>query len=612
MRVSFVLLLVIFGWIILNTPNDSLWYDETVNAYLADSSWSTIWEWSTEVDNQLPLHFMALKIWQGLVGDSAFALRLFSQFSVWLAAAGLISLGRHLGGHYRAGWLAAIFFALSGAFLYAAAEVRTYALALALLMWSSVILWHLLRKQSQWLPLYWLLAIALAYTHYTAWFALAAHCLWCLLHRRVRLLLAIASGLTIGILPWLVALGGRDFNAGTAFEGQVAVGRALKTYISFYSFGQKVFTEHAHQLGLMMGGLVIFAALVWLWNRPHVADAVFLLTLMALPVVVLVYAANQIEAKLAGRHAWVMWPVAALLLGLGINKLYQRLPRHLARWTVIATAMILPVRIQFLLLEEQYVGDFRRAFSIINRHAHPDDLLILRDGTLFTTAEYYDSDIAYIGIPNDKLTDVDHQVRFHEAVNLLQSALTPDTQHIWVLSWQGDTMDPMGLAFALPEYYSDGERTVWLRGDNNEVTLISYDLNKPLPQPLFDHIVDYPGVLQVPPDGARLLGYEVYHTDDCAILLHTWWWRGDTDYPSTMISLRLINTTTDTRVAQQDQPPAGFHYPQERWTPYEPILGRIELKYPCDAPIADYQLQMVVYDSNGEKPEQPVSLSVEE
>ncbi len=612
MRVAFVLLLVIFGWIIANAPNDSLWYDETVNAYLADSSWSTIWEWSTEIDNQLPLHFVALKLWQTATGNSEFSLRLFSQFSIWLATAGIIASGNRLGGTYRAGWLAAVFFALSGAFVYAAAEVRAYALGLALLTWATVILWKLLENPThqRWLVIYLLLAIALAYTHYTAWFALMAHGLWCVLHRRWQLLSIIGISLGLAFIPWFLALGGRDFNAGTAFEGKVPIEHALKSYLSFQTFGQKLFTNEAHQLALLMMGLTLLITLFWLWDRPPLANALLLLTMTLLPLIALTYAANQIEAKLAGRHAWVMWPSVALLLGLGTNVLYQRLPGYTARWSVVAAVMVLPVRVQFVKLDNHYIGNFRHTFGIINQHAETNDLLILRDGTLFTAAEYYQSQIPYVGIPDDQLTNVDNPIHFHQAVDLWQSHITPETQHVWVLSWQGDTMDPMGLAFALPEYYSQGQRTLWWRGADHDVSLVSYELSSPRPEPLFEHIVAYnPAVLHVPPDGPRLLGIEVYHPQTCEIIVHTWWWRGDTDYPNTMMSVRLVDSVNNAILAQHDQPPAGFFFDQGKWIPFEPTLGRVVLAYQCDDLTVghEYVVDVVIYDSKGEKPEQVVN-----
>lgn len=635
-----VFLLAVFGWILLNAPSDSLWYDETVNAYLATHSWSTLWEWSTRIDNQVPLHFVALKIWVGLLGRSEFALRLFSYFCAWLAAAGIMALGKRLAGN---GWLATFFFIASGAFLYAAGEVRTYALALALLTWSSVFLWELWRRpQSPRLfPLisYLVLAILLTYTHYTAWLGIAAQFVFMLVRiwktnfQGKKLLAIIASGWLVGALAWLVALSGRDFNAGTAFEGYVTVEDGLKTYLNFYVFGQKLFTDQATTLALIITGVTAFFAVTWLlvgtsvlsttspspkMQRFSLENIALAFALTLIPLIAMTYSVNQIEAKLSGRHTWVMWPGMALLVAGGVQSISQFLPRRWLRWGLVALIAALPIRALLYMpeLDEHYRGDFRQAFAILQREASPDDLLVLQDGTLFTTAEYYQSTIAYVGVPQDQLTNVNKQVQLHEAWDTITQHLLPDAKNIWVLSWQGDTMDPTGLAFAIPEYLTDGQRTIWLAGDDNEVVLVEYrgvQVKLPLPE----HIAQYPGILQVPPDGPSLLGYDVFKIlpdsarapEDCAIIIHSWWWRGETDYPLTMMGVRLTDEN-DAPLVQRDLPPAGYHFGQEKWQSFIPVLGRIELPYDCREFEADvaYRVQMAVYDFAGEKPTQPVLL----
>ncbi|MBN2303732.1 MAG: glycosyltransferase family 39 protein, partial [Anaerolineae bacterium] len=235
---SVALLLLIMAGLVSQWPERGLWYDETVNAYFAGQSWSAIWDWCTQIDNQVPLHFALLKLWGSAAGTGEFALRVFSALCAILSAAGLIALGQRIGGSW-AGWLAAAAFALSQGFLYAAFEVRPYALALALLAWSNVILWMLwdcyaIRDRPfdrrYWLLLagYWLLALALLYTHYTAFLALAAHGAyvgWRTLRppsrRKVVILAHLGTGLALGYLPWILALAGRDVRAGTAYDDQI-------------------------------------------------------------------------------------------------------------------------------------------------------------------------------------------------------------------------------------------------------------------------------------------------------------------------------------------------------------------------------------------------------
>lgn len=631
-----LLLLGAFLWIAVNFPHESLWYDETVNAYLATSSWSTIWDWSRNIDNQMPLHFWLLKLWIEPMGQSEFSLRLFSAFCAWVAAAGIYALGKRVIGNMMGGMLALIIFAGSGGFLYAAGEVRTYALVLALLVWSCVLLWELWRDVGH---IHWKLLIAylivtllMVYAHYTAWLAVAAQGVFVgvrLLQQRgqgFKQAVLIPIGLLFGFGGWLIALAGRDFNAGTAFYGEVSWRTAFDAYMGFAVFGQKILTD-PHDITTTIVGAVVLCAVIWAISQfikagdsripptKYPRDGFILAAaLLIVPLMGLIFSVNQIEGKLSGRHAWVMWPALAMVLAGGLSRIYDWLPLRVGKVAVLM-AVIIGLGVLSHIgadLEDEYTGEFRTAFEILRREADPADILILQDGTLFTAAEYYDAPIPYIGIPRDKLTNVDHEVQFYEAMDSLALILTPQTRHIWVMAWQGSTMDPTMLAFALPEYLSDGQRRVWMGPTvpdvYGELMLVEYKLSE-AKESLFDHIVGYPGILKVQPDGPSLLGFDVYlsfderaHAEYCSVMVHTWWWRGDADYPATMMGVALINQA-ETRIAQRDQPLAGYTFGQEKWTPFVPTLGRVELQYACNQLSSgeEYEVWLAVYDLKGEK-----------
>lgn len=625
---STALLAAIAFYIFWHFPHDSLWYDETVNAYLATSSWHTVWEWVTEIDNQVPLHFAVLKLWGSGAGYSEFSLRAFSALCALLAAAGMMALGKRIFQNAALGWFAALCFVLPGSFTYALGEVRVYALALALLIWSCVFLWELWRKPPSWrwflLGGYLFTTLPFLYTHYTAWLAIAAQAVFILARLAEtrlsgkRLAIFLATALVLGYVPWLIALGGRDVNSGTAFEGKVAVDIAIETYLHFYLFGQKISADGAGlpvSIAPFLGALAIWTFLAMRRQKDR-APVVLSTMLIIIPLVGMTYAVNQIEGKLAGRHTWVMW----VGLALGLTGLVQALMAVLpSKWRWILPLFVLALLAQMVNsrdLVDEYPGNFRAAFDILRREATPHDILLLRDGTLFTAAQYYASTIPYVGIPPDKLTNVNHEVQLAEALDNLSMHWTPQTQHIWVLSWQGDTMDPTKLGFAIPEYMSRGQRRVWLEPKStsnvatNDVTLVQYTLD-PTQRWLWEQVGAYPGILQVPPDGPSLLGYEVFYPpsqhNQCAVIVHTWWWRGQTDYPDTMMSVRLV-APDDTRLVQADLPPAGYRFGQEKWSLH--TLGRVELRYPCAAlkKNTPYRLELIVFDRHGTKPSQPVTL----
>lgn len=607
-----VIVLLAFTWIVFNAPSDGLWYDETVNAYLATQSWPTLWEWSTQIDNQLPLHFIALKLWVGVVGSSPFALRVFSHLTALLAVAGIIALARRIGGDTHARLSGVLFIAL-GSFLYAATEVRTYALALALLIWSSIWVWELLRKPTyRLIGAYLITAILLAYTHYTAWLVIGVQLGLMVIAigwsryatpLRIKHLGMCFGGLMLGITPWWLALRGRNFNEGTAFEGTVSIQTALEHYWGFAVWGQKRFDAFATQLAFYMACLLVVSLILYGRNVWRLYN-LYLLALLLLPLIFMTYSVSQVEAKLAGRHTWAIWPSIALLMGGGIA--------HFVRWSGLRWGIVLIIATVWVLgsraLNDEYIGRFDQVALILEQEATANDVLVLRDGTLFSAAEYYKFRVPYVGIPADKLTNVNHRVQLHEAWDLFTNHLTQDTQRVWVLTWQGEVMDPTGLAYALPEYFSTGSRHVWLDGDTR---LVSYDIHANKPN-LIEHIIGYEGVVQVPPDGPSLLGYDVLpmlEGQDCGVVVHTWWWRGETDYPNTMMSVRLVAPNSEW-LRQVDMPLAGFYFAQTDWQPFIPTLGRVELNYPCAMWDAGqpYTVEMVVYDRLGAKPGQPIML----
>jgi hypothetical protein len=284
--------------------------------------------------------------------------------------------------------------------------------------------------------------------------------------------------------------------------------------------------------------------------------------------------------------------------------------------TVIGLSLILPVLAyqNAQALEDGYIGDFRGAFAMLDEHAEPTDVLVLRDGTLFTAAEYYESPIPYVGVPIANITDVNHPAEFHETIDALDTVITPDTTAIWVMSWQGTVMDPLYLGYAIPEYLSNGNMEVWLADAplyaTSTVGLRRYPLADDLhPTPLFEHIVAYLGILQVGIDGPSLLGFDAYPvvTSDpipaCGLIAHTWWWRGQTDYPGLMVSVRVLGPDNE-RLGIADQPLGNWGFEQDRWEPYSPVLSRVWVDVPCEdfRPDQTYLARLVVYD-----PEERVS-----
>ncbi len=613
-----LILLAIAAGLAAQWPERSLWYDETVNAYFAGQPWSALWEWCAGIDNQVPLHFALLKLWASAGGTSEFALRAVSFWSALLAAAGLLALGRRIGGA-TAGVLAAGAFAVTQSFAYAAFEVRPYALALALAAWSSVVLWELWwhcaetprrdRRCRALFLVYWLLALGLLYTHYTGALILAVHgaavgwrALRVYSRRGWAVAATLAAGLAVGYLPWAAALAGRDVRGGTAFADRITPGEALDAYLTFYAHGQRAVPPDAPPYGWAMVGVMVGACALWLaLRRRHRRPAHMLaLPLLAavLPLAGLIAMVYGVQAKLSGRHAWVAWLGAALIVGVGLAALKRA--RRL-RWPVWAGALLvlwLPATANY---PPTYNSYLREAFGYIRQHAAAGDVLVLRDGTLFTAAGYYDAAVPWIGLPPDRLTDVHRFLFFDEAIVGLDALIDAhDARRVWVLSWQGDIMDPQDLVGGMLEYLGEPEPLPGAFGFG-DVSLARYRLLRD-PADLRARVDALRPVIQAPPDGPLFLGGYVLGADAMprggVVRLHTWWQRDESVMPDVRASVRLY-TSDGHFYAQVDQPPAGPSFGQENWALGQPVLGRYALAVLPEMPPGPAEVRLILYDMGG-------------
>jgi len=608
---------LVAAWLAARWPTRGLWYDETVNAYFAQQPWRALWEWCTRIDNQLPLDFALRKAWGLAAGMGEFALRAYSAGLMLLAAAGVLALGRRVSGRALGGWLAALAFALTHSFLYAAYEVRPYALALALYAWSGVVLWSLWERYGARprpldrgyrarLAAYLALALALLYTHYTAFLALAAHAVYLLLRfgprltrRQATILAQIGLGLALGYLPWLLALAGRDVRAGTAFEARVAPPQALQSYAEFYVYGQhapppggphyELIVPAAVALGLVA---LIFAGLR---GRRAWRGALWVAAGTAIPLLLLVIMVFAVQGKLSGRHGWPVWIGAALALGAGaVAAGRTRLLRGALSVGVLAL-LWLPARLD---LQPTYNSYLREAFAYVREHRAPGDVLVLRDGTLFTAAGYYDAPLPWIGLPPDKLLDVHRFLFADEAVAALDALVAAhDARRVWVLAWQGEIMDPQNVVAGVLEAIGTPQPLLGATGFG-DVHLSLYTLHQS-PRAVGDMLAALTPLAQVPPDGPMLLGEQViggtHVARGGALLLHTWWQRGATIMPGVRLSVRLYDAD-GVFYAQVDQPPAAFAFGQEHWPPGVPVLTRTLLPVPAEMPRGPAWVRVVLYD----------------
>ncbi len=606
-----LILLALAAWLILHFPHNSLWYDEALTTYVATDSWATLWRWCTQTDIQVPFHYVVLRGWTFLLGDSEFALRLLSAVCTLLAAAGVMAIGRRLAGR-RLGYAAAVLFGTMPGVLWIAYEVRAYALALALYAWATVFLLQIIaeaeRNLFRWKLLvgHALLMLAALYTHYTALAAFVAHVaivvVIALICRSRSLLRALAITVTlvgVGFAPWLPILLARGAADRSYYSGApITPDRAAEVMLGFKLLGRDSAPDAALPLILAYAVLIVLGAMLAVGTRRWRSALVGFM--IAIWPVALVAALVYFKPKLAGRYAWPAWIGFDLLAALAVVILASR------RRGVAVAALIAIAAMPWLSKErgDPPNSDFRGAFAYLCTRGDPHDVIALRDGTLFVVARYYGqrapcklaNDPVYL--PEALMTDVDHALTLPETQAVMKAIAALHAPNVWVVSWQGDVMDPQGLAYALLDGTGKHSVTARMFGD---VRLDRYEN----PTPITGDPLEAASTLAITPvpggpslQAVRLLAPDVAHTGD-TIVLQTWWRKGETLQPDLRVSAQITTLDGGWTYAQVDQPPAGWKYVDDRWQADIPALGRYELTIGPDVPPGKVAIRYVLYDAAG-------------
>ncbi len=611
-----MILLALVAWLGVHWPHGSLWYDETLTAWVAGGPLERLWTWCTQVDIQVPLHYVVLHGWMALAGNSEFALNLLSALCAMLAVAAFMALARRLLG--QSGALAgSILLAATPGFLWVAYEVRAYALALALYGWASVFLFEMLRPARRpWLVAgYILLAMAMLYTHYTGLGALAAHAViafWTAWQRRSGTLLrrAALAGVIIvlGFAPWLPILLARGPADRSYYAGSIPPLQTLGVILSFKWLARDDFAwqtpagETGPLAPFVLGGLIflIAGAGLWLIQKRRLPPLVYGLCLALFPSA-MVAAIVYFRPKLAGRYVWPAWAGLDLLLAVGLVALAGFAARRLGTRRESIFAFGAAVVLGALPWLTGQTGsppdsDFRGAFAAIRTRWEPGDLLVLRDGTLFTAAEYYNAPLPRLGLPDALITDATHVLHLEGARPPLTAQ--PDSiRGVWVVAWQGDVLDPENLTAALLERIGARQD---VPGQFGDVRVDYYRLTRPL-SALRDLVKLPDKPLATLPGALSLAGVElVPDPSGDHFIAHTWWLRtgpADSATNAIRVSIRLVGPEGKT-YGQIDQPPAGWIYFPERWPEWTLVLGRYEMRLPAEPPPA-LTMKLVLYSASG-------------
>jgi mannosyltransferase len=338
----------------------SLWFDEAF-------SWRSIQFPFMEMlqrvgrDNHPPLHFVVLKGWAILFGDSAFALR-----SLSVLFGGLTILGAYLFATEAfgkdlltvdtkadlqtrgrvIGLLVATLVALSAFHIRYSQELRMYTMAAALAAFSSWALFRALQPPSRlgrWL-LYGLLALLMAYTHYYGLFTLAGQAvfvaamilvraqgrvlrLFCEPALRHALLAAIL--VFLGWLPWLPSFFQQRAQVKAKFWSHVATRWSVAEECYHMFTVREYFDTPSRQQQLLAADLCVLG--LWLLRRKAGAAEWYVLGSAVTPLLCCI----AVSAPFTLRYLIM----AHLFLLVGLAVLIWRVPFRLERGIVLAMTL---------------------------------------------------------------------------------------------------------------------------------------------------------------------------------------------------------------------------------------------------------------------------------
>ncbi len=627
----------------------SLWYDETVSAFLAKQTEAALIA-HTARDIHPPAYYLLLHYWAGLAGRSEFALAFLSLIFGVLLIPLTYRLARYLVNRPAAIWTA-VLITFSPYHLWYAQEVRMYTLATALGVMTAyfglqalAVMVDSRQRRRPGATLFWvgylICAAAGLYTLYYFAFLLMAlnlifllYTLWPQLKRRVlATLLTVNAFVIVAYLPWLPIAWRQITNPPVPpwrnFSG-LDFGPILLESWTALSLGQSVTPATGWPVLLLSLGL---AGAGWLYLRrsPLLPEApvpplssVFFLVAYTFGPLLLIYLASFITPLYHVRYIFTYSPAFYILLGAGLVWLTRRVDL----WAACVAAAILLLASFYSIYQLQHnpryqPDDFRAAVNFIEARWQPGDVILVNAGYVYTAFDYYNH-LPQLErrrlVPYRRPTDLDHPL-------LLQTG----TVNGWPeLGWGDSQADfyPMSeaeTAAALEQLTRDFAR-LWLLRAYDTVTDPTAFIRNWLTQnttPLEDEPfagesnIRVQGFLLTPPtsDGAKIIEFE----DGLALAgwelpNHIWqpgqnihlklWWLATAppgvDYK---MSLKLWTPAGELVAQGRDEWPVGTLYRTTAWPVGQAIYHPVEFSLPADLSPGQYWLNVELYHPNTLQP----------
>jgi len=426
----FLLIIILAGFALrlYRLGADSLWYDETVSAFLASESTTELIA-HTARDIHPPGYYLLLHFWTLAVGSSEFALAFFSLVFGLLLIPLTYQLARLLANRQVASWVA-LLLAVSPYHLWYSQEVRMYTLGAVLGVCAGYCGLRALScpDKSGSPRLFWsgytAAAVVGLYTlYYFAFLLIVLNGLFLLyalrpmLNRQALRSLVLTNGLVLlAYLPWLPTAWRQ------AAEPPVPPWRTLASFSpwpilleswSVLSLGQSVEPAAAWPILCLtlalfiLGLLYLIQPLTFQPSNPPILQSsnpptlrlrsgqafqpstLFLLTYTFGPLL-LIYLFSFFTPLYHVRYLFTYSPAFYIILAAGLAWLNLRT----RRWLTLTAASLLVAACGFSIYQYHFnpryrADDYRAAVDFIQSHWQPGDVILANAGYVYTAYLYY-------------------------------------------------------------------------------------------------------------------------------------------------------------------------------------------------------------------------------
>lgn len=321
-----------------------LWFDEIFSIHAAEHPWGEIIPFIAKDLIHPPLSYLLLKIWIGGGGsESLIWLRLFPVLISVLALIPLWFLCRELKLPEGTTVVAFGLFAINGALIKYAQEVRMYSLLLFL---GTVSIWlfsrYYFRGKS-----FWMLVIAnvlLVYTHYFGWFVVGAEVLLIAISQRIKILrtLLMAAVVVTAFVPWIYSLI-RFAEPGSTVRQNIGwmsrpglreiLGLIFDLVDPFYFQQTSADAAAFYPVAFTLLLLIATAATIYLASfreSEHKERLLFLFILAAFPLLSVFALSWVLPVSIWGsRHLLIVFVPVILLFVIYLTELKSRLLQHI-------------------------------------------------------------------------------------------------------------------------------------------------------------------------------------------------------------------------------------------------------------------------------------------